>query len=193
MQIDIDPKKIKFFQETLINWFKKHGRDLPWRKTRNPYHILVSELMLQQTQVIRVEKEYYYQFLKKFPTVEKLAKATEEEVVAAWEGLGYYNRAKNLHKIAKSIMSEYEGKIPVDYKQIIELPGIGQYTAGAILSFAFELDYPIVDTNVDRIIKRIFLHNHKITSPAKLEKLIWEISEKILFLALQMDDFLIFD
>jgi len=180
MIITIDTKTITFFQKTLIDWFKKHGRDLPWRKTRNPYHILVSELMLQQTQVIRVEKEFYSQFLKKFPSFQALAKAEEEEVIESWEGLGYYNRARNLHKIAKIIVSEYDGRIPADYKKILELPGIGQYTAGAILSFAFELDFPIVDTNVDRIIKRVFLHNHKITSPAKLEKIIWDISEQLL-------------
>ncbi len=180
MPAEIDPKKLKPFQETLLKWFKKYGRDLPWRKTRKPYYILVSELMLQQTQVVRVEKEYYHQFLKKFPTFQMLAEASEEEVIKAWEGLGYYNRAKNLHKIAKIVMSDYEGTFPKDYKQILELPGIGEYTAGAILSFAFELDYPIVDTNVDRIIKRVFLHNHKITSPAKLNKEIWNISEQIL-------------
>ncbi|NVM30421.1 MAG: A/G-specific adenine glycosylase [Candidatus Helarchaeota archaeon] len=164
----------------MVKWFKKHGRDLPWRKTRNPYHVLVSELMLQQTQVVRVEKEYYHQFLERFPSFEDLAKAEEEEVIEAWEGLGYYNRAKNLYKIAKIMIADYRGKFPTDYKQILELPGIGKYTAGAILSFAFELDYPIVDTNVERIIKRVFLHNHKITSSAKLEKEIWNISENLL-------------
>ncbi|NVM53930.1 MAG: A/G-specific adenine glycosylase [Candidatus Helarchaeota archaeon] len=180
MQTQIDPKNLNFFQETLIKWFKKHGRDLPWRKTRNPYHILVSELMLQQTQVVRVEKDYYHQFLEKFPSFQALTMANEDDVVEAWEGLGYYNRAKNLYKIAKIIVSEYKGKFPSNYEKIIELPGIGKYTAGAILSFAFNRDFPIVDTNVDRIIKRIFLHNHKITSPAKLERIIWDISEKIL-------------
>ncbi len=180
INIQIESKTIEFFQKTLVTWFEKHGRDLPWRKTRNPYHILVSEFMLQQTQVVRVEKEYYFQFLEKFPTFQDLANASEEEVLQAWEGLGYYNRAKNLHKIAKIIVSEYNGEFPTDYNKILNLPGIGKYTAGAILSFAFNLDYPIVDTNVDRIIKRVFLHKHKINSPAKLEKTIWEITEKIL-------------
>ena len=180
MQIQIDPETIKFFQEALVKWFKKHGRDLPWRKTRNPYHVLVSELMLQQTQVVRVEKEYYIQFLEKYPSFEALANADEEDVLAAWGGLGYYNRAKNLHKIAKIVVSEFSGKFPADYDKILDFPGIGQYTAGAILSFAFELDFPIVDTNVDRIIKRIFLQDHKISTPAKLERTIWQISKEIL-------------
>ncbi|HUY00454.1 MAG TPA: A/G-specific adenine glycosylase [Candidatus Deferrimicrobium sp.] len=180
MDIPIEQEKIHFFQNTLILWFKKYGRDLPWRKTRNPYHILISELMLQQTQVIRVEKEYYFQFLNKFPSIQDLANASEEDVLKAWEGLGYYNRAKNLHKIAQMIVSNYDGKFPEDYNQIINLPGIGKYTAGAILSFAFERDFPIVDTNVERIVKRIFLYKYKIPSPAKREKTIWQISEQIL-------------
>ncbi len=180
MEVILDPNDIKFFQKTLIEWFQKHGRDLPWRKTRNPYKILISELMLQQTQVIRVEKQFYHQFLAKFPSFEALAQATEEEIVEAWEGLGYYNRARNLHKLAKIIVSEYGGAFPTDYDQILQLPGIGRYTAGALLSFAFNRDYPIVDTNVDRIIQRVFLHQHKIPSPTKREKTIWEISEKLL-------------
>ena len=180
MPVPIDQETVIFFQNTLINWFNKHGRDLPWRRTRDPYHILVSELMLQQTQVIRVEKEYYHQFLKKFPTIQDLARAKEEEIIAAWEGLGYYNRAKNLYKIANIVVSEYNGVFPSNFDQILELPGIGKYTAGAILSFAFEKPYPIVDTNVDRIIKRVFLYHHAIPSPAKLNKKIWEISELIL-------------
>ena len=180
MSSKIAPKNVEFFQTTLIEWFKKYGRDLPWRKTRNPYHILVSELMLQQTQVIRVEKEYYHQFLGKYPSFEALAKANEDEVLNAWEGLEYYNRAKNLYKIANIVVSQYNGKFPTEFEQVRELPGIGRYSAGAILSFAFNLPYPIVDTNVERIIKRIFLHQHKISSPAQLEKTIWEISESLL-------------
>lgn len=180
MQVDIDPEQIKTFQTALLAWFKKYGRDLPWRKTRNPYHILVSELMLQQTQVARVEKDYYHQFLQQFPTIEVLARASEEEVIAAWQGLGYYNRAKNLHSIAKIIVIDYKGEFPSDHETLRNLPGIGPYTAGAILSFAFESDYPIVDTNVERIVKRVFLHNHKIKVPAQLDKTIWHISEKIL-------------
>jgi A/G-specific adenine glycosylase len=180
MNVPIEQEKIEFFQSALIQWFKKYGRDLPWRKTRNPYHILISELMLQQTQVVRVAKDYFHQFLQKFPSIQDLAHASEAEVLKAWEGLGYYNRAKNLHKIAQIIVSKYNGKFPEEYDQIMELPGIGKYTAGAILSFAFERDFPIVDTNVERIIRRIFLHNFKISSPAKKEKIIWQISEMLL-------------
>ncbi|MHA1263939.1 MAG: A/G-specific adenine glycosylase [Candidatus Helarchaeota archaeon] len=180
MYEEIASTTIKFFQQKLIEWYKRNGRDLPWRRTRDPYHILVSEFMLQQTQVVRVEKEFYSQFLEKFPSFEKLTAATEEEVLEAWKGLGYYNRARNLHKIAKIITTQYQGKLPSDFEIIQGLPGVGRYTAGAILSFAFELDFPIVDTNVERIVRRVFLFGYKIASKGNLEKKIWKISEKIL-------------
>lgn len=180
MNASVNPQTIEFFQQTLLRWFQKHGRDLPWRKTRDPYQILVSEFMLQQTQVVRVQNEYFYQFLEKFPSVQALADADEPAVLEAWAGLGYYNRAKNLHKIAKMIISEFQGEFPKDYTQILNLPGIGKYTAGAILSFAFNLDFPIVDTNVQRILKRVFLQDLKEKSPTKRENIIWNLSEKVL-------------
>jgi A/G-specific adenine glycosylase len=180
MSTSIDPQTIEFFQQALIQWFQKHGRDLPWRKTRDPYHILVSEFMLQQTQVIRVAQDYFYQFLERFPSIQALADADEASVLEAWAGLGYYNRAKNLHKIAKIIMSDFQGEFPKEYDQILNLPGIGKYTAGAILSFAFNLDFPIVDTNVQRILKRNFLQELKEKSPTKRENIIWNLSEKVL-------------
>lgn len=180
MSTSVNPQNIEFFQQTLINWFQKHGRDLPWRKTRDPYHILVSEFMLQQTQVIRVAQDYFYQFLERFPSIQALADAEESVVLEAWAGLGYYNRAKNLHKIAKTIMSEFQGEFPKEYDKILNLPGIGKYTAGAILSFAFNLDFPIVDTNVQRILKRVFLQNLKEKSPTKRENIFWDLSEKLL-------------
>jgi len=180
MSTSIAPQTIEFFQQTLIKWFQKHGRDLPWRRTRDPYHILVSEFMLQQTQVIRVAQDYFYQFLERFPSIQALADADETTVLEAWAGLGYYNRAKNLHKIAKIIMSEFQGEFPTDYDQILNLPGIGKYTAGAILSFAFNRDFPIVDTNVQRILNRVFLQDLKETSPTKRENIIWELAEKVL-------------
>jgi len=180
MSVPVDLKKVGFFQQILIKWFKKYGRDLPWRKTRDPYHILVSEFMLQQTQVVRVAQDYFHQFLGRFPSIQALADADEAAVLEAWAGLGYYNRAKNLHKIAKIIVSEFQGEFPKEYDQILNLPGIGKYTAGAILSFAFNLDFPIVDTNVHRILKRVFLQDFKELSPTKLEKVIWDLSEKVL-------------
>jgi len=180
MSTSIDPQTIEFFQQALIQWFQKHGRDLPWRKTRDPYHILVSEFMLQQTQVIRVAQDYFFQFLERFPSIQALADADEASVLEAWAGLGYYNRAKNLHKIAKIIMSDFQGEFPKEYDQILNLPGIGKYTAGAILSFAFNLDFPIVDTNVQRILKRNFLQELKEKSPTKRENIIWNLSEKVL-------------
>jgi A/G-specific adenine glycosylase len=180
MSVPADPKKMEFFQHALIHWFKKHGRDLPWRKTRDPYHILVSEFMLQQTQVVRVAQDYFHQFLARFPSVQALAAAEEATVLEAWAGLGYYNRAKNLHKLAKIIVSEFKGEFPQEYDQILNLPGIGRYTAGAILSFAFNRDFPIVDTNVHRILKRVFLQDRKDLSPTQLEKVIWALSEQLL-------------
>lgn len=180
MSIHAEPEKVKFFQQTLIQWFKKHGRDLPWRKTQDPYHILVSEFMLQQTQVVRVAQDYFHQFLVRFPSLQALAEADEASVLEAWAGLGYYNRAKNLHKLAKIIVTEFHGVFPQNYDQILNLPGIGKYTAGAILSFAFNLDFPIVDTNVYRILKRVFLQDLKELSPTQLEKTIWALSEQLL-------------
>jgi len=168
------------FQKQLVDWFKQNGRDLPWRKTRDPYAILVSELMLQQTQVDRVAKDYYHQFLARFPTFESIAQAQEEEVIQKWEGLGYYNRAKNLHKLAKEIMEKYHGKFPHTREEILALPGIGEYTAGAVMTFALNLKAPIVDTNVDRVYTRVFLHPpNKLTENQK-SKILWLLAEQLL-------------
>jgi A/G-specific adenine glycosylase len=140
-------------QNKLLAWYKTHGRDhLPWRQTNNIYHIYVSEIMLQQTQVNRVMEEYYPNFLKKFPTIKDLANAKEEEVIAAWSGLGYYSRARNLHKTAKECTSG----LPNTKKELLKLPGIGEYTASAICSFGYHQDVGVVDTNIARVLKRYF-------------------------------------
>jgi len=137
----------------LLKWYKIYARhDLPWRNTDNMYHIYLSEIMLQQTQVNRVRDEYYPQFLKKFPTLGILADAHQDEVLAAWSGLGYYSRARNLHKTAQACVSG----LPNREEDLIKLPGIGRYTASAICSFGHNQNVPVVDTNIARVIKRYF-------------------------------------
>ena len=143
------------FGRRLLAWFRRHGRDLPWRRTRDPYRVLVSEVMLQQTQVARVES-YYGRFLGAFPTVEALARAKPARVREAWDGLGYYRRAVNLHRLARDVVREHSGKIPDNVETLRLLPGVGRYTAGAVASFAFERAVPAVDTNVARVLRRAF-------------------------------------
>jgi len=140
----------------LLVWFARHGRDLPWRRTRDPYRVLVSEFMLQQTQVSRVT-EYYPRFLERFPTVEHLARAKRSAVMEQWDGLGYYARARNLHSLAKTVAG---GVLSDDPAELIKLPGVGRYTAGAVASFAYEKPVAAVDTNVARVIRRAFVRGN---------------------------------
>lgn len=146
-------------QDALLAWYSRHRRDLPWRQTTDPYYILVSEIMLQQTQVERV-RQYYERFIKQFPTLEQLARAPLDDVLKAWEGLGYYARARSLHKAAQIILRDYNGKIPSTRAELLKLPGIGRYTAGAILSIAFGQDEPVVEANVRRVLARLFALRH---------------------------------
>jgi A/G-specific adenine glycosylase len=141
-------------QAHLLAWFDNQARDLPWRRKRTPYRVWVSEVMLQQTQVETV-LDYYERFLDRFPTVHDLAAATQEEVLKLWEGLGYYRRARLLHKAANVVVADYEGRLPADVDALRELPGIGRYTAGALASIAFGLPAPAVDGNVRRVMARI--------------------------------------
>ena len=143
------------FKRRLLAWFRREGRDLPWRRTRDPYHVLVSEFMLQQTQVARVT-QYYGRFLNRYPTIKALAKARPKAVREAWDGLGYYRRAANLHSLAKTVERDYGGKIPTRPAELRRLPGVGAYTAGAVLAFAYEQPAAVVDTNVERVIRRAF-------------------------------------
>ena len=143
------------FTRKLLGWYDRAARDLPWRRTRDPYRIAVSEFMLQQTQVSRVE-QYYPRFLAQFPTIEKLAAARPKMVREAWEGLGYYRRAASLHALSRVVGKAYGGKLPEDPEELIKLPGVGPYTAGAIASFAYEKPVAAVDTNVARVIRRVF-------------------------------------
>jgi A/G-specific adenine glycosylase len=147
--------EMRAFRRQLLRWFRRQGRDLPWRRTRDPYRIAVSEFMLQQTQVSRVEG-YYARFLSRFPTIRDLADAPSAAVREAWEGLGYYRRAANLHRLARDVVDLHGGELPTDVATLRQLPGIGRYTAGAIACFAFERREPAVDTNVARVIRRAF-------------------------------------
>jgi len=140
-------------QKNLLKWYKSEGRHkLPWRNTNNMYHIYLSEIMLQQTQVNRVRDEYYPQFLAKFPSLKALAKASQDEVLSAWSGLGYYSRARNLHKTAQATPLA----LPTTQEELLKLPGIGRYTASAICNFGHNQNIPVVDTNIARVIKRYF-------------------------------------
>jgi A/G-specific adenine glycosylase len=148
----------------LLDWYHKSHRILPWRETADPYYIWISEIMLQQTRVEAVIS-YYNRFIKELPTVYDLADVTEEKLLKLWEGLGYYSRARNLQKAAKQIVSDYGGQLPADFKALCTLPGIGEYTAGAIASIAFGIPVPAVDGNVLRVIARILAITDDITSP----------------------------
>ncbi len=163
--------------EPLIAWYEKEKRDLPWRQTKEPYPIWLSEIMLQQTRVEAV-KPYYKRFLEELPDVEALANVPEDRLLKLWEGLGYYNRARNLKKGAQQIMAEYEGEFPKTYEEILSLSGIGAYTAGAIASFAYNLPKPAVDGNVLRVMARLLADSEdimKASTRRKMEKRIEEI------------------
>jgi A/G-specific adenine glycosylase len=149
------PENRAAFRRRLLRWFRRHGRDLPWRRTRDPWAILVSEFMLQQTQVARVE-EYWPRFLARFPTVDALAGATAGMVRESWEGLGYYRRAAHLHQLAQVVVASHDGRIPERPEELRRLPGVGPYTAGAVASFAYEHAAPAIDTNVARVLRRAF-------------------------------------
>jgi len=143
------------FQQNLLAWYARNGRDLPWRRTRDPYRILVSEIMLQQTQVERV-RVYYRRFLTRFPNIKTLAAAHPDEVREAWDGLGYYARSRNLHRAARTVLECHGGAIPRAREDIRALPGVGAYTVGALRSFAFGEPDPILDTNAARVLQRFF-------------------------------------
>ena len=145
---------LKAIPAPLLLWYRAHKRDLAWRNEPTPYHIWVSEIMLQQTRVEAV-KEYYARFIKRLPTVFDLASCPEEELLKLWEGLGYYSRVRNMQKTAKILVNEYDGKLPCDLQSLTALPGIGRYTAGAILSIAYGLPVSAVDGNVLRVINRL--------------------------------------
>lgn len=158
------PEKIAAFQKTLLNWYDQNKRDLPWRKDHDPYHVWVSEIMLQQTQVQTVIP-YYQRFMKLFPTVQALADADETQLMKAWEGLGYYSRARNLQKAARQIITDYHGEWPKTKAGLQELSGIGPYTAGAIASIAFNQPVAAVDGNAFRVFARLLKIDADIAKP----------------------------
>ena len=163
--------KLSTVHKKLIEWFEENGRhDLPWRNTDDIYHIYLSEVMLQQTQVNRVMEEYYPKFLERLPTLEVLSQATLEEVLSLWSGLGYYSRAQNLYKCAKLCKSS----LPDDFHKLQKLPGIGRYTASAICSFGYNRCIPVVDTNIKRVLRRLFALKRE------SDKEIWQKAEQFL-------------
>ena len=149
------PANAQAFRRRLLVWYRRHQRPLPWRRTRDPYAILVSEIMLQQTQVSRVES-YWTRFLERYPRVDDLASASSDAVHDSWAGLGYYARARNLHAAAKTVVRDHGGRFPADPDALRKLPGIGRYTAAAVASIAFGADVGTVDTNVERVLARAF-------------------------------------
>jgi A/G-specific adenine glycosylase len=164
------------FRRGLLRWYRRHGRDLPWRRTRDPYHIVVSEFMLQQTQVSRVEA-YYHRFLERYPTIRALAAASPAEVRESWDGLGYYRRATNLHRLARAVVDQHAGVMPADPLVLERLPGVGRYTAGAVACFAYERVAATVDTNVARVIRRVF---HPRLARKLLASQVWATALEIL-------------
>ena len=164
----VQPARFGLIQANLLEWFEANARDLPWRRTRDPYAILVSEVMLQQTQVDRV-LPYYARFLERFPTVHDLAAASTAEVIRIWSGLGYNRRAVNLQRAAVVVVNELEGRFPDDPVELKKLPGIGSYTAGAIAAFAYERDVAFLDTNMRRVISRVVFGSESVPEPEALE------------------------
>ncbi|ESA39076.1 a g-specific dna-adenine glycosylase [Leptolyngbya sp. Heron Island J] len=169
-------KSAPALRQALLSWYGEQGRDLPWRRSRDPYAIWISEIMLQQTQVKTV-RPYYQRWLAMFPTVTELAQAEQQTVLKAWEGLGYYARARNLHKAAQLIVEQHNGVFPREFEDAIALPGIGRTTAGGILSAAYDLPVAILDGNVKRVLARLVALPQP---PAKAINRLWQLSEQIL-------------
>ncbi len=177
----LDPLPISALRESLLNWYASEGRQLPWRSHSNsphpdPYPIWVSEIMLQQTQVKTVIP-YFERWITQFPKIEVLAAASQQDVLMVWQGLGYYARARNLHRAAQIAVDQHEGRFPQDFESVLTLPGIGRSTAGGILSSAFNLPYPILDGNVKRVLARLIALP---IPPAKDLKQLWNLSAELL-------------
>ncbi|QCU90963.1 A/G-specific adenine glycosylase [Thiomicrorhabdus sediminis] len=174
----VDEFQANEFSANLLAWFDQFGRhDLPWQKAINPYRVWVSEIMLQQTQVVTVIP-YYQKFMQRFPTIADLAQADQEEVLAHWAGLGYYARGRNLHKSAQWIVEQYQGEFPTEFEQIVALPGIGRSTAGAILSIALGQRFAILDGNVKRVLSRFFAIDGW-PGERRIEQAMWQLADKL--------------
>ena len=165
--------------DTLINWYDQNHRDLPWRHSPTPYQVWLSEVILQQTRVSQ-GRDYYLRFIERWPTVTDLAKASEEEVLKQWQGLGYYSRARNLHQCAQQVVDQYGGNFPADFEQLKQLKGIGEYTAAAIASIAFGLPHAVVDGNVYRVLARLFDIDTPINN-LKGQKLFASLADELLY------------
>ncbi len=170
--------EISYLQERLLEWFSREARDLPWRRTKNPYYLWLSEVILQQTQVVQ-GMAYYHRFVETYPRVEDLASAEEDEVLHLWQGLGYYSRARNLRRAAQMIVEEFGGEMPQTLDEIKRLSGVGPYTQAAVLSFAFDLPYATVDGNVYRVLSRLYALDEPIDKP-KGQKLFRELAQNFL-------------
>ncbi|GAA5124260.1 A/G-specific adenine glycosylase [Luteolibacter yonseiensis] len=165
------------FREALEGWFSENGRDYPWRRTREPYEILISEVMLQQTQIATVlGRGFYTRFLEVFPDVHSLAVAEDERLLKAWEGLGYYRRVRMLRETARAVITEHGGEFPQELEKLMKLPGVGRYTAGALRGFAFDLPSAVVDGNVSRVLSRVMDFSDEVDSPAGMKQM-WEWAE----------------
>jgi A/G-specific adenine glycosylase len=176
-ELDLDPSWVDFVRERLTDWYREMGRDLPWRRETDPYRVLVSELMLVQTTVSAVVP-YYEKFLLRFPDVQALARADEDDVLKAWEGLGYYRRARQLHAAARKIVEDHRGEIPRDPSALRSLPGVGRYVAGAVLSFAFDQPAPIVEANSQRVLARLLACRGDLRNSATGGRL-WKAAERL--------------
>jgi A/G-specific adenine glycosylase len=174
---DLDPAWVERVRLGLVSWYEQGHRDLPWRRDRDPYRIMVSELMLVQTTVAAVIP-YFERFLEQFPTVTALAEADEAAVLKAWEGLGYYRRARQLHAAAKQVVRDHSGAIPRDPEALRALPGVGRYIAGAIRSFAFDLAAPVVEANTERVLARLIAWDQDLKSAVSHARL-WQAAERL--------------
>jgi A/G-specific adenine glycosylase len=177
LQIVISAEKVRQFRHSLLHWFRLNARDLPWRKTYDPYAILVSEFMLQQTQVATVIP-YYNEWLRRFRDFDSVARASQNDVLHAWQGLGYYNRARNLHAASKIVRDQHRGILPGDIVALRKLPGVGRYIANAVATFAFNQSVPIVEANSSRVLTRLFDMRGSIDSAVSREKL-WEYATQL--------------
>lgn len=170
MAIHFSPAGRLNFQKRLLTWFRAHQRDLPWRRSRDPYRVWVAEVMLQQTRIAAV-RPYYRRFLRRFPRVESLARAKQEEALKLWSGLGYYSRARNLHRAAKEIVALHQARFPRDLEAALRLPGIGRYTAAAVLSIAYHAPLAVLDGNVARVLARLGAIRGDLRAPRRWQSL----------------------